>query len=85
MQYKIFKIWFKNIFFGKNLSNKLIINSTVYLPFVGKQYSPTVLDPFAGALGTYKRIQWFNSNFDCNIQFVGYDLSTGLMLGKICS
>lgn len=52
----------------------LIINSTVYLPFVGKQYSPTVLDPFAGALGTYKGIQWFNSNFDCNIQFVGYDL-----------
>ena len=52
----------------------LILNSTVYLPFFGKQYSPTVLDPFAGALGTYKGIQWFNSNFDCNIQFVGYDL-----------
>ena len=52
----------------------LIINSTVHLPFIGKQYSPTVLDPFAGALGTYKGIQWFNSNFDSNIQFVGYDI-----------
>jgi DNA modification methylase len=52
----------------------LIINSTVYLPFIGRQYSPTVLDPFAGALGVHKGIQWFNSNFDCEIRFVGYDL-----------
>jgi len=52
----------------------LILNSTVYLPFIGRQYSPTVLDPFAGALSVHKGIQWFNSNFDCEIRFVGYDL-----------
>lgn len=52
----------------------LIINSTVHLPFVGRQYSPIVLDPYAGALRVNEGIQWFNSNFGCEIKFVGYDI-----------
>jgi len=53
----------------------LIINSTVHLPFIGRKYSPTVLDPFAGALGTYKNgVEWFNTNKNTHIKFVGYDI-----------
>ena len=53
----------------------LIINSTVHLPFIGRKYSPTVLDPFAGALGAYKNgVEWFNTNKNTHIKFVGYDI-----------
>ena len=52
----------------------LIINSTVYLPFINKNYSSKVLDPFAGALGVYNGTKWFNDNLKSNIKFVGYDI-----------
>ena len=52
----------------------MILNSTVYLPFIHKNYSSKVLDPFAGALGVYEGVKWFNHNLKSNIKFVGYDI-----------
>ena len=52
----------------------MILNSTVYLPFIDENYSPQVLDPFAGALGVYNGTKWFNDNLKSNIKFVGYDI-----------
>ena len=52
----------------------IILNSTVYLPFIDENYSPQVLDPFAGALGVYNGTKWFNDNLKSNIKFVGYDI-----------
>lgn len=53
----------------------LVLNSTVYLPFLGRKYSPIVLDPFAGALGVYRDgVDWFNNNLNTNMKFVGYDI-----------
>ena len=52
----------------------MILNSTVYLPFIDENYSPQVLDPFAGALGVYNGTKWFNHNLKSNIKFVGYDI-----------
>jgi DNA modification methylase len=52
----------------------MILNSTVHLPFIDKNYSPKVLDPFAGALGVYNGSKWFNDNLKSNIKFVGYDI-----------
>ncbi len=53
----------------------LILNSVVYLPFKNKQnYSPLVVDPFCGGLGTWYGIKWFNDNLHTQIRFVGYDL-----------
>lgn len=53
----------------------LVLNSTVYLPFLGRKYSPIVLDPFAGALGVYRDgVEWFNNNLNTNMKFVGYDI-----------
>lgn len=53
----------------------LILNSVVYLPFRNSpNYSPLVVDPFCGGLGTYRGIQWFNENLDTKIRFVGYDI-----------
>lgn len=52
----------------------MILNSTVYLPFIDENYSPKVLDPFAGALGVYNVTKWFNDNLKSNIKFVGYDI-----------
>ena len=51
-----------------------ILNSVAYLPHLGTNYQPVVLDPFAGALGVYKGIQWFNSNMNTSIKFIGYDI-----------
>lgn len=53
----------------------LILNSVVYLPFKNSpNYSPLVIDPFCGGLGTYRGVQWFNKNLDTKIRFVGYDI-----------
>lgn len=53
----------------------LILNSVVYLPFRNEpNYSPLVVDPFCGGLGTYKGIEWFNNNLGTKIRFVGYDI-----------
>jgi hypothetical protein len=53
----------------------LVLNSVVYLPFKGNpDYSPLVVDPFCGGLGTYKGIEWFNENLGTKIRFVGYDI-----------
>lgn len=53
----------------------LILNSVVYLPFKNSpNYSPLVVDPMAGGLGTYKGIEWFNNNLGTKIRFVGYDI-----------
>lgn len=51
-----------------------ILNSVAYLPHLGTDYQPVVLDPFAGALGVYRGIQWFNSNLNTSIKFIGYDI-----------
>jgi DNA modification methylase len=52
----------------------LILNSVIYLPFKNENYSPLVVDPFCGGLGTYRGIEWFNKNLGTNIRFVGYDI-----------
>ncbi|MCZ2481285.1 DNA methyltransferase [Aquirufa nivalisilvae] len=53
----------------------LILNSVVYLPFKNNsKYSPLCCDPFAGNLGLWKGIKWFNDNLDTKIRFVGYDI-----------
>ena len=52
----------------------LILNSVIYLPFKNENYSPLVVDPFCGQLGTYNGIKWFNKNLGTNIRFVGYDI-----------
>lgn len=53
----------------------LVLNSIVYLPFKNQpDYSPLVVDPFCGQLGTYHGINWFNQNLGTRIKFVGYDI-----------
>jgi DNA modification methylase len=53
----------------------LVLNSVVYLPFRNEpNYSPLVVDPFCGGLGSYKGIEWFNKNLGTKIRFVGYDI-----------
>lgn len=53
----------------------LILNSVVYLPFKNNlNYSPLVVDPFCGNLGTWHGIKWFNDNLNSKIRFVGYDI-----------
>lgn len=53
----------------------LILNSTIYLPFKDNpNYSPLCCDPFAGNLGLWKGIKWFNDNLGTKIRFVGYDI-----------
>lgn len=53
----------------------LILNSTVYLPYKNNPtYSPLVVDPFCGGLGTWNGINWFNQNLGTKIRFVGYDI-----------
>jgi len=53
----------------------LVLNSIVYLPFKNQpDYSPLVVDPFCGQLGTYHGINWFNRNLGTRIRFVGYDI-----------
>ncbi len=53
----------------------LILNSVVYLPFKNNpNYSPLCCDPFAGNLGLWKGIKWFNDNLGTKIRFVGYDI-----------
>jgi hypothetical protein len=53
----------------------LILNSVVYLPFKDNpNYSPLCCDPFAGNLGLWKGIKWFNDNLNTKIRFVGYDI-----------
>jgi hypothetical protein len=53
----------------------LILNSVVYLPFKNNpRYSPLVVDPFSGGLGTWNGIKWFNQNLGTKIRFVGYDI-----------
>jgi len=52
----------------------MILNSTVHLPFIGMNKSSVVLDPFAGGLGVYDGVKWFNTNFSNNIKFIGYDI-----------
>lgn len=53
----------------------LILNSVVYLPFkYNPNYSPLCCDPFAGNLGLWKGIKWFNDNLNTKIRFVGYDI-----------
>jgi DNA modification methylase len=54
---------------------QLVLNSVVYLPFRNDpNYSPLVVDPFCGGLGTYKGVEWFNTHLGTNIRFVGYDI-----------
>ena len=54
----------------------LILNSVVYLPFKNfpSNYSPLVVDPFCGGLGTWNGIKWFNDNLNTQIRFIGYDI-----------
>lgn len=53
----------------------LILNSVVYLPFKNNpRYSPLVVDPFSGGLGTWNGIKWFNQNLGTKIRFIGYDI-----------
>lgn len=51
-----------------------ILNSVVYLPHLGTNYQPVVLDQFSGGLSVYRGIQWFNSNLNTSIKFIGYDI-----------
>jgi DNA modification methylase len=53
----------------------LVLNSVVYLPFKNNPiYSPLCCDPFAGNLGLWNGIKWFNDNLGTKIRFVGYDI-----------
>lgn len=53
----------------------LVLNSVVYLPFKNTpDYSPLVVDPFCGQLGTWNGIKWFNNNLGTRIRFIGYDI-----------
>ena len=53
----------------------LILNYVVYLPFKDNpKYSPLCCDPFAGNLGLWKGIKWFNDNLNTKIRFVGSDI-----------
>lgn len=51
---------------------------TCVLPFVGEEMKSkdpiVVMDPFCGALNTYKSIQWINDAFGTQLKFIGYDL-----------
>lgn len=53
----------------------LVLNSVVYLPVKhDPNYSPLVVDPFCGGLGTWYGIKWFNDNLGTKIRFIGYDI-----------
>jgi len=52
------------------------ILQTCVLPFIGKDKKDpiVVLDPFCGALNTYKSMKWINETYGTNLEFIGYDL-----------
>lgn len=51
---------------------------TCVLPFLNitdrSLISHQILDPFGGALNTYKSIQWINETYDTRLRFIGYDI-----------
>jgi DNA modification methylase len=60
--------------FPKEIVYLPILQTCVY-PFQDKKdYSPVVLDIFAGSLTTFKVVEDINKNFNTNIKFMGYDI-----------
>ncbi|MHA8062655.1 DNA methyltransferase [Aquirufa aurantiipilula] len=51
---------------------------TSVLPWLGliksDSISNKILDPFAGALNTYKSMKWINETYGTSLEFIGYDL-----------
>jgi len=51
---------------------------TCVLPFLNiedrSDISHQILDPFGGALNTYKSIQWINEAYGTRLRFIGYDI-----------
>ena len=60
--------------FPKEIVYLPILQTCVYPFQSSKDYSPIVLDIFAGSLTTYKVVEEINKNFNTNIKFIGYDI-----------
>ena len=59
--------------FPKEIVYLPVLQTCVY-PFLTDDYSPLVLDSFAGSLTTFKVFDDINSRFNKRIRFVGYDV-----------
>ena len=60
--------------FPKEIVYLPILQTCVYPLLNNHEYSPLVLDIFAGSLTTYKVVEEINKNFKTKIRFVGYDI-----------
>jgi len=60
--------------FPKEIVYLPILQTCVYPHLNNHEYSPLVLDIFAGSLTTYKVVEEINKNFKTKIRFVGYDI-----------
>lgn len=60
--------------FPKEIVYLPILQTCVYPHLNNQEYSPLVLDIFAGSLTTYKVVDEINKNFKTKIRFIGYDI-----------